>query len=200
MFKASFWHYKGVLMMTKNEIRYDLKEKRRSISETEAFSKSLLAQRVFLGSEIYNDAKNLMVYMPLGNETGTFDIIKDATSKGKTVLVPVTDRNSFELTAHRITRDTEFEKGVFNLTEPKTKDAFNKSEIDVVLVPGVAFSKKGARIGFGKGCYDKFLDGICATKVGFCYDFQLSDEIEPEPYDIMMEFIVTEKELINCIG
>ncbi len=185
-------------MITKREIRDKVKEIRRTISETEAFEKSQAAQKRFLESEIYKSAKSLMVYMPLGNETGTFDIIKDATRVGKTVLVPVTDVKTFELSAHRITRDSEFEKGVFNLTEPKVKDEFDKTQIDVVLVPGVVFSEYGGRIGFGKGCYDKFLKGISATKVGFCYDFQVFNDFENDEFDIEMDFLVTEKELINC--
>jgi len=182
----------------KSIIREEMKEKRRAMQKSEVFGKSLIAQNIFLESNIYCEAKTVMLYIPLGNEISTDEIIENALLSGKDVLVPVTDSKTFEITAHKITKDTEFEKGVFSLTEPKEKAQFDSSRIDVVLVPGVAFSAGGNRIGFGKGCYDKFLKDIRATKVGFCYDFQVLDEFETDEFDIRMDFLITEKEFIDC--
>jgi len=67
-----------------------------------------------------------------------------------------------------------------------------------VIVPGIAFDKAGSRIGFGKGCYDMFLDGLNAVKIGFCYDFQVMDEIPSDDHDIRMDFLVTEKGVLRC--
>ncbi len=182
----------------KSKIREEMKARRKALTKTEVLEKSQSAQKIFLGSKIYRDAKVVMLYIPIGNEINTLKIIKSAFSDGKTVLVPVTDSKTFEITAHKITNNSEFEMGVFSLTEPKVKAPFDKSDIDVVLVPGVAFSKSGKRIGFGKGCYDKFLKDIKSTKVGFCYDFQLTDEIVADGFDIEMDCLVTENEFINC--
>ena len=139
-----------------------------------------------------------MLYMPLGNEVLTQKMIENAFADGKTVLVPVTDGETFEISAHKIEQDTKFEEGVFSLKEPKFKELFDKDKIDVVLVPGVAFSRRGTRIGFGKGCYDRFLKECKATKVGFCYEFQLTEKIISDSFDIDMNYIVTEKEIIDC--
>lgn len=139
-----------------------------------------------------------MLYMPLGNEVLTQKMIENAFADGKTVLVPVTDGETFEISAHKIEQDTKFEEGVFSLKEPKFKKLFDKYKIDVVLVPGVAFSRRGTRIGFGKGCYDRFLKECKATKVGFCYEFQLTEKIISDSFDIDMNYIVTEKEFIDC--
>lgn len=175
-----------------------MKMKRKAMPKEEVLVKSLIAQNSFLESKIYQDATTLMLYIPLGNEVSTYEIIENAYLCGKEVLVPVTDSRTFEITAHKITSDTEFEKGVFSLTEPKEKISFDSSKIDVVLVPGVAFSRSGSRIGFGKGCYDKFLKNLEATKVGFCYDFQVSDEFLSSEFDIEMDYLITEKEFIDC--
>lgn len=181
----------------KYKIREEMIEKRRGMSLEEVVKKSVLAQNLFLKSKLYKDAKAIMVYMPLGNEVRTNAIISDAFRSGKRVLVPITDGVTFEIAACKITRNTEFEKGAFSVSEPKEKIPFDTEKIDVVLVPGVAFDKSGGRVGFGKGCYDKFLNGIRAIKIGFCYDFQLVDHIETQNNDINMDYIITEKEFIR---
>lgn len=182
----------------KSIIRDEMKIKRKAMSREEVMVKSLIAQSTFLDSDIYRDSETLMLYIPIGNETSTLEIIEKAHNDRKTVLVPVTDSKTYELSAHRITRDSVFEKGTFSVTEPKEKAVFEASKIDVVLVPGVAFSRDGNRIGFGKGCYDKFLKGTEAIKVGFCYDFQVTDEFYADSFDIEMDCLITEKEFIDC--
>jgi 5-formyltetrahydrofolate cyclo-ligase len=182
----------------KSKIREEMKMKRKAMPKEVVLAKSLMAQSVFLDSDIYREAETLMLYIPLGNETSTLDIIEKAYDDGKTVLVPVTDSKTYELTAHEITRDTEFEKGMFSVTEPREKVPFDTSRIDVVLVPGIAFSRDGSRIGFGKGCYDKFLKDTEVLKVGFCYDFQITDEVYADSFDIEMDYLITEKEFIDC--
>ena len=94
----------------------------------------------------------------------------------------------------------EFEKGVFSLTEPKNTEVFLPEKIDCIIVPGIAFSLGGARVGFGKGCYDVFLSKTRAVKIGFCYDFQLCERIETDAFDIGMDYILTENKLIKVEG
>lgn len=173
-----------------------MKQKRKALTESEVKEKSETAQNMFMASDIYKNAKTIMLYMPLGNEVSTLKIIDTAQKMGKNVLVPVTDRKTYEITPYKIEKNTEFEKGVFSLTEPKEKVAFY-DKIDVVIVPGVAFDRYGGRIGFGKGCYDKFLKSTKALKIGFCYDFQLVYKIETDITDINMDYIITEKEFIR---
>ncbi|MBQ7986559.1 MAG: 5-formyltetrahydrofolate cyclo-ligase [Clostridia bacterium] len=181
----------------KNKIREEMKQKRRNMMPEEVFEKSQMAQKIFLESEQYKNAKAIMLYLPLGNEVDTKAIINNAFSLEKKVLVPVTDSKTFEITAFKITEGMEFEKGTFSVKEPKERISFELSKIDVVLVPGIAFDRDGGRIGFGKGCYDKFLKGIKAVKIGFCYDFQLVDSIETDENDVSMDYVITEKEIIR---
>ncbi|MBO4940780.1 MAG: 5-formyltetrahydrofolate cyclo-ligase [Clostridia bacterium] len=184
-------------MMTKAEIRKINKEKRKLMTEAEVKEKSLAIAKTFLDSEIYKNAKTIMVYMPIGNEVDTKEIIASALSDGKRIIVPVTDAKTGEITPCEINENTAFEKGAFSVFEPVEKVPADPPQIDVVLVPGIAFDKKGGRIGFGKGCYDRFLKKMEAFKIGLCYDFQLCDEIEAESHDIKMDFVITEK--VNSI-
>ena len=177
----------------KNELRKIYKLKRREMTVEEVEVKSKKACKHFLESDLYKNADTLMLYMPLGKETDTTDIINCAFSDGKKVAFPVTDEASAQITPCYATVDTEFSKGGFSVKEPDVKVVANAKDFDVIIVPGIAFDKKGCRIGFGKGCYDKLLVGTDAVKIGFCYDLQIFDNIPTEEFDIKMDYIITEK-------
>ncbi len=185
-----------VMMFMKNELRKIYKEKRKLMSRAEAEEKSVLACNRFLESEMYKNARTIMLYLPLGNEADTNLIIKSAFADGKKVALPVTEQESGAITPYFVNENTEFAKGAFSVTEPLNSQAADISEIDVVIVPGIAFDKNGNRIGFGKGCYDKFLNKFDCIKVGFCYDYQICDEIPSDKYDVKMDCIITEKRVI----
>lgn len=186
------------MIFTKEEIRKKFKQKRGEMDKSEASEKSLAAAKAFLSAEFYKSAKQLMLYMPLGNETDTTLIIKEAFRDEKLVLVPSTDGKSGEITPCFITQNTEFAKGAFSVKEPIQKEKADMSKTDVVLVPGIAFDKTGARIGFGKGCYDILLKDCSAIKVGFCYSYQICNELPAEKHDIRMDYLVTEKGIFKC--
>ncbi|MBO5453205.1 MAG: 5-formyltetrahydrofolate cyclo-ligase [Clostridia bacterium] len=183
----------------KNLIRKQNKEKRALMTKTEVEEKSKKAASYFLESEIYKNSHVLMLYMPLGNETDTRYIINNAYRDGKKVVFPVTDEKSGEITPFYADENTNFKKGAFCVNEPLCADIADPTDIDLVLVPGIAFDRTGMRVGFGKGCYDGFLKKLSAVKVGYCYNFQLTDKIESEAHDISMDFIVTESGIIKVI-
>lgn len=182
----------------KSEIRKRLKELRNNMEECEVLTKSSLASRMFIESDFYKNAKCIMLYKRLGNETDTNEIIKRAFSDNKRLVFPVTDQKSGKITPYYADSSTEFKSGGFSVSEPKDSEIANPSDIDVVLVPGIAFDKSGARVGFGKGCYDMFLAKTNAIKIGFCYDFQLCDKIPADSHDITMDYIITESGITDC--
>ena len=69
--------------------------------------------------------------------------------------------------------------------------------LDVILIPGIAFDRRGHRIGSGKGYYDRFLTRTQAVRIGLAYDFQVIDRVPAEPHDVKMDWIVTESEMIE---
>lgn len=182
----------------KSEIRKANKIKRASMEKAEVLEKSSKACAVFLKSEIYKDVKQIMLYMPLGNETDTTDIISKAFADGKKVIFPITDAETGEITPCYADENTQFTKGAFSVNEPRDMNVADVTEVDVILVPGIAFDRSGSRIGFGKGCYDRLLTNTSAVKVGFCYEFQLCDKIPSEEHDVKMDYIITENVTINC--
>ena len=169
-----------------------MKEKRKEMSREEVRKKSEVASNIFLESKLYQNSRVLMVYMPLGNETDTKDIIHQAFRDGKQLVLPSTNSETGVITPVEFAPDAEFEKGGFSISEPINPKIADKSLIDTVIVPGIAFGKDGSRVGFGKGCYDMFFKGMNVIKVGFCYDFQLCDSIPSSDHDIKMDFVITE--------
>lgn len=79
---------------------------------------------------------------------------------------------------------------------PKIAWAVPENEIDLIIVPGVAFDRQRNRLGRGKGFYDRLLSTLNVPKIGISYDFQLKDQIPVEPFDRKMDLIITEKEII----
>ncbi len=83
--------------------------------------------------------------------------------------------------------------GAFHIEEPTGDDTADISQIELVVVPAVAYDRRGNRVGRGKGYYDRLLAETNATKVGVGYDFQLLDEeIPAEPHDVAVDIVITE--------
>lgn len=185
-------------MTDKQQIRTINKQKRSSMSSKEACAGSRLAAMRFLNSDMYCRSRVLMLYMPLGNETDTSLITERALADGKKIVFPVTDTENTDIIPCYADSSTMFSRGAFSILEPEKSMKADASDIDTVLVPGIAFSESGARVGFGKGFYDRFLARINAVRVGFCYDFQICNEIVADPHDVQMDFIVCESKIFDC--
>jgi 5-formyltetrahydrofolate cyclo-ligase len=92
------------------------------------------------------------------------------------------------------------ERSYFGVWEPlgEEEKLISPEEIDLIIVPGLAFDRELNRLGFGRGFYDRYLSGCSAFKVGICYDAQIAekDEIPIDCYDVKMDMVITEKEII----
>jgi 5-formyltetrahydrofolate cyclo-ligase len=91
--------------------------------------------------------------------------------------------------------------GVFGILEPDLEkiDPVIADKIDIVIVPGAAFSENGCRIGYGGGFYDRFLQNRSITSYALAFDFQLVDEVPFDPeFDMKVDYIVTERRVIEC--
>ncbi len=185
-------------MMTKQEIREQNKTLRRQMNRIDAETKSQAAAEAFLKSEVYGTSKQIMLYMPLGNELDLTAVKNTALADGKRVVLPVTEKNSGIITPICVGENTVFEKGSFSVMEPQSTATADMARTDVVLVPGIAFDKGGARVGFGKGCYDMLLERYSGIKIGVCYEFQLQSKIPADLHDVRMDYILTESGLEKC--
>ena len=171
---------------------------RKNMCRIDVETKSQAAAEIFLKSELYTVSRQIMLYMPLGNEVDLTKVKNVALADGKRVVFPVTERNTGIITPIYVDEKTMFKRGNFSVMEPQSTDITDMTKTDVVLVPGIAFDKSGARVGFGKGCYDMLLERYSGVKIGVCYDFQICDEIPADTHDVKMDYILTESRLKKC--
>lgn len=152
-------------------------------------------------TDYYKNAKTIMTFISFGAEVDTHEFIKDSISKGKRIVVPITIAASKELRLSEVFNFEELEIGFYNILTPKEEFIryVDSSEVDLIIVPGVAFDRNGYRIGYGGGYYDRFLSKLDhITKISLAFDMQLIPKVPHENFDIPVNYIITEKELIKC--
>ncbi|ANA40737.1 MULTISPECIES: 5-formyltetrahydrofolate cyclo-ligase [Geobacter] len=187
--------------MPKRALRQSMLALRRSLAPAEARRASEAIQRSFADSDGFRKSRVVALYAPIRGEVDTGDVLRLALDQGKTVLLPVVCGD--ELRFIEVTDPAGLRPGSYAIPEPcLTGTAVAPDRADIIVVPGVAFDLAGRRIGYGKGFYDRALHHLEGTGrlVGFCYDFQLVDEIRGEPHDVALDLIVTEKRIIRPLG
>ena len=93
--------------------------------------------------------------------------------------------------------ESRLELGAFHIEEPTGTGTVNPDELELIVVPAVAFDRKGNRLGRGKGFYDRLLSTTRATKIGVGYEFQLLDELPAEKHDVPMDMVITQKTTVT---
>ena len=180
----------------KDELRKVMLERRAAQSEMGRAEKcDRIKKRLFLQPE-FTGAGSIMFYLAKDEEVRTEDVIRQALLRGKMVLVPLVRRDERRLVPSILTDyDRQLTEGSFGILEPKKEDVhpFPPSEIELVIVPGVAFDKKGGRIGFGGGFYDNFLSGLPAYRIGLAYEMQIVEELSLDEWDEPLDMIITEE-------
>ena len=136
----------------------------------------------------------------LDGEVETRDLIARALRGGKRVLCPRAERGPRRLEHYEIRSLDELEQTALGLWEPNPSRATpaDPADADLVLVPGIAFDRRGHRIGYGAGYYDRFLATCGATTVGLAYSFQVREALPHERHDVPVNVIVTEVETIDA--
>ena len=171
---------------------------RRGLAVAERRSASLRIQQTLLARPEFATARVVACYAAIHGEVETELIIRAALAAGKTVLLPAVAGEG--LLFRRIADPAALRTGAFGIPEPaKHAAAIPAEEIDLFVIPGVAFDLEGRRIGYGKGYYDRTLHRLegKGRMIGFCYDFQLVDEIAGEPHDVLIDLVITEKRVVS---
>lgn len=175
-------------MMNKEDIRNEIKSKRRAFPKENRAKESENVCRAIISSDEFKNAEYVCLYMPSFGEVDILPILEPCRKNGKKVLVPVTDTKQGEV--HLCYANEPFSKGAYGILEPVHKRYEDKNKVDLFIVPGIAFDKNGVRLGFGGGYYDKLLVGISAIKFGVCYSFQMVEQLPCEVHDIKMDKVI----------
>jgi 5-formyltetrahydrofolate cyclo-ligase len=182
--------------MPKRTLRAATLARRRELTPRQVSSQSLTLQERFLELPEFQRSVMLALYAPIHHEVETAAVAGEALSTGRTLLYPAVEGNDLQF--RRVAALSELAPGRYGIPEPKGESC-NPDDADLIVVPGVAFDLFGRRIGYGKGFYDKSLHRLegRGKLVGFCYDFQLFEEIVGEPHDVTMDLIVTEMRVVR---
>ncbi|HIK01520.1 TPA: 5-formyltetrahydrofolate cyclo-ligase [archaeon] len=175
--------------------------KRSEIPIPSVLKKSEVIGEKLLQLQEISESSKIMLYSSLESEVDTAVIIRFCLKSGKEVYLPRTDIKTRKMEAVRIKKfPDEVESASFGILEPKKELPACESirEIDLVIVPGVAFDESGNRLGYGFGFYDRFLAEIRAPKIGLSFESHILDIVPTESHDIKVDKIVTELRVIDC--
>lgn len=146
-----------------------------------------------LQSRAYQEAKVIATYLSMPHEVSTVAFIKQAQSDGKRVLVPKTYGQGRMIFVDY--DESRLQKSSFGLMEPISEEAVDKTEINLIHVPGVVFNSQGFRIGYGGGYYDRYLADFSGASVSTLYQIQLAN-FKPDLHDVSVkELIIYETNL-----
>jgi len=193
----------------KRKLRQEFLKKRNNLSRGEIKSKSEKIEKRLFALPEFQRAKTIMFYVSFRSEVETEKMIKNALKLRKRIVVPVVDGEKIVVSEIKNLKK-ELTKGSFGIREPKKefRRRVNQKEIDLVVVPGVVFDKRGGRLGYGRGYYDRFLRNKlirlrmsrshqCAL-IALAFDLQIARKIPLVKEDIKIDKIVTESGIVDC--
>lgn len=173
--------------MQKKELRKLIRQRKAEHTAEEKAEMSARICRQVLTDPHWAKANTVFLYHALTDEVDTTILIDAAMQEGKTVLLPVIDGDDLRLKIH--TGATQ--AGSYSIQEPIGEEFTCYKEITLAIVPGMAFDKKGNRLGRGRGFYDRTLPKLAeAYKIGLCFPFQFLESIPCEAYDIKMDAVL----------
>lgn len=168
-----------------------MKEKRLSLDEK---TLSLYNQYIFqkvLQHPLYQSSQMIAFYVSFNNEVATLDLIKHTLSI-KRVCVPKVEGKVMQF--YEIHSVDDLQEGAFHVLEPITHKLIQPNQIELMVVPMLAFDPLLYRVGYGKGYYDRyFQSGYQGYKLGLAFDFQCVNRITVNPFDIALDEIITER-------
>ena len=175
--------------MKKDEARRRIKAQK---SLLDAAERATAARRVFEVLEqtaAFLMSDNILMYHSLPDELSTLEFI-DKWSKKKHFFLPRVNGVNLEILPYD---RSSLRLGAFHIEEPQGDEVCSIDDVELVIVPGVAYDRACNRVGRGKGFYDRLLADSRAAKIGVAYDFQVVDEIDVEPHDVGVDMVITDR-------
>jgi 5-formyltetrahydrofolate cyclo-ligase len=190
-----------MLSRTKSELRREYTQMREAMDQSEVERLSEKIIDTILKLPVFKRAETVMVYLNFKNEVDSLRMIEESYKAGKKVVIPYCEKETMEIIPSELNDiETEIVKGKNGYLQTK-KDCVKPvpiEDIDLIVVPGIAFDKRCYRLGFGAGYYDRFLRKLNFEKptIGLCYDFQIIHSIPIEGHDMPLDFVITEERIL----
>lgn len=178
-----------MIALDKIKIRKNKIQARLDLSDKEYQDKSNLIINKLKKEVVFQKAKTIGIYVSMNNEVDTIKLINELLST-KTICVPKTINKTMEF--HKIDSFNELSKGNYGILEPIGNNLISKKDIDVLIVPLVAYDEDNHRIGYGGGYYDRYLQGYAGYAIGLAFSLQYTNKIDTETTDIPLKQIINE--------
>jgi 5-formyltetrahydrofolate cyclo-ligase len=178
-------------VLTKKQLRSKILFRLKIQKEENRDQKSRLIKEKLFRLGVFKRAKRVMFYLSFGGEVKTTEMIKEAKKSGKIITVPVCRKNRM-LSPCLLRKGARLIRGPYGVWEPVAKQCVEAQDIDLVIVPGLAFDKRGRRLGRGKGYYDRFLKRLPAkaASIGLAFDFQILPLIPATATDVNVDKVI----------
>lgn len=180
--------------MQKDDIRKSILQKRLQMSEKSTLELSKSIQEEILKSKFWPKKGRVGLYAPVKNEVGTHLLFQMAMESGLRVYFPRVEQG---IQYYEVNGPDDLVRGSWSIPEPKmTCEPLPTDEsFDLLIVPGVAFTQDGARIGYGRGFYDRYISTLPSRVLvlALAYDFQIVDQIPSDSWDQPLHGVVSEK-------
>jgi 5-formyltetrahydrofolate cyclo-ligase len=163
-------------------------ERRNKLNSLEIAKRSKSIQEFVINSKEFRQAKVVGAYFAFGSEVTTELIIEQAKTLVKKIALPRVEED--KITFYELSSIKSLIMGRFGIMEPPPSVPI--SEIDILVVPGIAFDKTGNRLGYGKGYYDRLMSGKQTFSIGLAYSFQLLENLPYDRYDKRLDAIASE--------
>lgn len=175
--------------MDKKALRHQIREQKKAMPESEIMNRSEKLARLFTSTEAYRNAKSVYGYLPYNQEVRTVAILQKALDDGKRVAVPKVYGDTMKfLWLDDLSR---VEKSEMGIPEPIADEPVADDPTALVLMPGVAFTQNGDRMGYGGGYYDRFLAAEPDhPTIALCYEFQMVESLPTEEFDIPVDVVL----------
>lgn len=178
-------------MENKKSILRKIKQHERSLipkSMRKSLSKKIC--ELITKTNLYSKSNSIGCYYPIGSEVDVRFIFNDIFNKNKKLFLPKIKNKTIEF--YMVENLKNLEQNQFGILEPKCDQYEMSNSLDVVIVPSIALTRHGTRLGYGKGYYDKFLCLYNHKTVSPIYSSQLINFIPTSKYDVSIDYIVTE--------
>ena len=178
-----------------------ISERNKQGQELISKNSSIITNKI-LQLDCIKKAKTIMLYLDFNNEVKTDNLINKLIFLNKIVASPITLKEEKKLVPTQITNLKDgIQIGAYNIREPKPNisSTIDIKDIDVVIVPAVAYDTDCYRLGYGGGFYDRFLENLKpdAKTIGIAFNLQIFDKIPKEPHDAQLDFVITESKIIT---
>ncbi|KAI5710090.1 hypothetical protein M8J76_002741 [Diaphorina citri] len=190
----------NMLQALKKELRQEIAKKIKELPPVKKISESDIVKDRFLKHPVYEQSKRISIYVDRDDEISTRKIIRHICSSGRECFIPRYDKT--EMTMLKLHRYEDLDNLIKNKenilqhsqTEP-TEDAMKTGGLDLVVVPGRAFTETGKRMGRGKGYYDTYLSELkrisphCKT-IGLAFSCQMVEDLPMSDHDVPLDYVI----------